>query len=88
MTDLHEFTVRRRARVAVLGEPMDADETWFVLHGYGQLAADFLGSFEALASPRRAIVAPEALSRFYLRSGSGRHTKLNAQSLGKNQISE
>jgi len=42
-----------------------------VLHGYGQLAGAFLESFRALASPQRVLVAPEALSRFYLRRGTG-----------------
>jgi predicted esterase len=36
-----------------------------VLHGYGQLARDFLGGFEAIDDGTRLFVAPEALSRFY-----------------------
>lgn len=36
-----------------------------VLHGFGQLAADFLLPFAAIAGPTRAIVAPEALNKFY-----------------------
>jgi len=39
---------------------------WIVCHGYGQLARAFLASFERVASPTRLLVAPEALSRFYL----------------------
>ena len=42
-----------------------------LLHGYGQTAADFLASCAALALPARRLIAPEALSRFYLRSGRG-----------------
>ena len=38
---------------------------WLVLHGYGQLARDFLGGFEAIDDGTRLFVAPEALSRFY-----------------------
>lgn len=61
---VHDLEVRRTARVAVLGHP-PAPETWLTLHGYGQLAERFLGSFAGVAQPGRAIVAPEALSRFY-----------------------
>ena len=39
---------------------------WFVLHGYGQLAGQFVRFFSDLASPQRLIVAPEAMNRFYL----------------------
>lgn len=43
-------------------------DIWFVCHGYGQLAAPFAQDFEPLANAERIIVAPEALSRFYLDS--------------------
>lgn len=39
---------------------------WFVLHGYGQLAGQFVRFFGDLASPTRLVVAPEAMNRFYL----------------------
>ena len=66
------LTVARTARYHVLESAGPAcREAWFVLHGYGQLAAPFLESFRALASPARCLVAPEALSRFYLRRGTG-----------------
>ncbi len=61
---LHDVEVPRTARVAVLGHPPGA-ETWLALHGYGQLAGRFLASFAGAERPGRAIVAPEALSRFY-----------------------
>jgi len=54
----------RSARYFTLGR---ADrEVWFVLHGYGQLAARFLAHFGALDDGTRLVVAPEGLSRFYL----------------------
>jgi predicted esterase len=60
----HRITVSRSARYFTLGR---ADrEVWFVLHGYGQLAARFLRHFGPLDDGTRLIVAPEALSRFYL----------------------
>lgn len=61
----HQLEVRRRARVAVLGDPHTARELWIVVHGYGQLAAEFIPAFDGLLTPERAVVAPEALSRFY-----------------------
>jgi predicted esterase len=46
---------------------------WFVCHGYGQLASDFAKEFEIISAPGRLIVAPEALSRFYVPAGAGFH---------------
>ena len=66
------IAVRRTARYHVLGDPQaDWSELWFVLHGYGQLARRFLAEFAAVARPDRLIVAPEGLSRFYLRGTGG-----------------
>src|SRR5439155_5746399 len=59
--------VRRTARYYALGpDDHSACELWFVLHGYGQLAAQFVRLFETLDDGTRRIVAPEALNRFYL----------------------
>ena len=60
------IAVRRTARLALLGpqEP-GVRELWYVMHGYGQLAAPFLENFRAIDDGTRLIVAPEALSRFY-----------------------
>jgi predicted esterase len=38
---------------------------WIVLHGYSQLAADFIRYFGDLANDETLVVAPEALNRFY-----------------------
>lgn len=67
MSREHHIAVERSARYATLG-PNDgsARELWFVLHGYGQLAASFIQFFTALDDGSRLIVAPEALNRFYL----------------------
>jgi len=65
--------VVRTARYWMLGDPASAKEVWFVLHGYGQLARRFLRRFDPIASATRCIVAPEALSRFYVGGGKGRH---------------
>ncbi|MGE0352193.1 MAG: alpha/beta hydrolase [Gemmatimonadales bacterium] len=67
----HHLTVPRTARYLTLGSPVGAREVWFVCHGYGQLAADFLRGFGPAAAPDRLIVAPEGLSRFYHDQGRG-----------------
>ena len=61
----HRIAVPRSARYFTLGRP--DREVWFVLHGYGQLAARFLRHFAALDDGTRLIAAPEGLSRFYLK---------------------
>lgn len=69
----HHVEVKRTARYFTLGEISDSlRQVWFVCHGYGHLANYFLERFEALDNGRRLIVAPEALSRFYLQGFSGR----------------
>jgi predicted esterase len=68
----HHISVPRTARYYTLGpEDETIDEVWFVLHGYGQLAERFLRSFRSIDNGRRLIVAPEALSRFYLVNTNG-----------------
>lgn len=65
----HHLRVRRTARYHTLGNPSaPARELWIVCHGYGQLAGRFIRHFRPIAHPDRLIVAPEALSRFYLDS--------------------
>ena len=70
----YHIPVTKTARYWTLG---DADgavaDVWFVLHGYKQLARRFLKRFAPIAGASRLIVAPEALSRFYVRSQPGRH---------------
>lgn len=62
----------RTARYYTSGELSDKTKSiWFVIHGYGQLARDFIKEFEELVNDETFIVAPEALSRFYLDSGTG-----------------
>lgn len=63
----HALVVPRTARYYTLGPTHGFPrELWFVCHGYGQLAERFLGQFAPLDDGTRLIVAPEALSRFYL----------------------
>lgn len=44
---------------------------WFVLHGYSHLASDFIKRFEVLADEENLVVAPEGLSRFYVKGYFG-----------------
>ena len=62
----HHIGVRRTARYCTLDPDGEPREVWFVLHGYGQLAPYFIRHFDAIQNGRRLIVAPEALSRYYL----------------------
>lgn len=64
--------VPRSARYFTIGDREGADEIWFVLHGYSQLAGSFLRWFEPAARPGRLIVAPEALSRAYFEENGAR----------------
>lgn len=74
MTHERHIAVRRTARYYLLGEMSPAvEDVWFVCHGYGQLAGDFVKEFECIADPKRLIVAPEALSRYYIPSAPGFH---------------
>lgn len=68
----HTLEVPRTARYHVLGTRGPATRCLeFVLHGYGQLAGPFLASVAVRGGPERVLVAPEGLSRYYLRRGTG-----------------
>ncbi len=72
--ETRRVTVPRTARYAVLGSG-PVEEAWVVAHGYGQLAARFLRSFQPIAAPGRLVIAPEGLSRFYV---DGEHQRVGA----------
>jgi predicted esterase len=64
--------VTRTARYAVMGSFDSAlSEVWIVCHGHGQLAARFLSRFIPIERADRLVVAPEALSRYYLTAPRG-----------------
>ena len=63
----HSLIVPRTARYYTLGPSHGAPrELWLVVHGYGQLASRFIRQFAPIDDGTRLVVAPEALSRFYL----------------------
>ncbi|MCX2738854.1 alpha/beta hydrolase [Pontibacter anaerobius] len=69
----HSLIVPRTARYYTLGTPSESiKDLWIVCHGYGQLARFFLRHFSVLDDGSTLVVAPEALSRFYLEKFSGR----------------
>ena len=68
----HHLTVARTARYVTVGDAVQPGRVWLVLHGYGQLAATFAPRCRPLAGEHAIVVAPEALSRFYVESSSSR----------------
>lgn len=73
MAKSNHITITKSARYFTLGEWNDATkEVWFVLHGYAQLASDFIADFEVLNNGTRFIVAPEGLNRFYAKGFGGK----------------
>lgn len=64
---VRERMTQRTARYVLMGAaPARASRIWIVLHGYGQLAERFVQPFQGLIPDDTCIVAPEALSRFYI----------------------
>ncbi len=65
----HQITVEKTARYYTdPPEGKKISNTWIVIHGYAQLAKDFINEFEFLSRPDSMIVAPEGLSKFYSKS--------------------
>ena len=72
--EAQHLVVQRTARFYTVGAPNPlVRDVWIVCHGFSQLAGTFAEPFQRLADDRRLIVAPEALSRFYLET-RGAHT--------------
>lgn len=70
----HRIEVTRTARYYTLGEPGPrVRQVWIACHGYRQLAARFIQRLRPLDDDTRLVVAPEALSRFYLDDDGGPH---------------
>ena len=64
--------IKRTARYFVKGDlNTSTANIWIVLHGYGQLADDFLNSLTAFDEQEHVVVAPEALSKFYVKGITG-----------------
>lgn len=62
----YHIKTSKTARYYTLGELNNSTEfVWIVLHGYAQLAKDFIVHFEELNNGKNFIIAPEGLNRFY-----------------------
>lgn len=67
MPHTHHIRVEKTARFYTLGGAVGRSTVaWIVLHGYGQLAGEFIRYFADLANEQTLVVAPEALNRYYL----------------------
>jgi predicted esterase len=70
---IKNLIVSKTARYFILGEASkNTQQVWFVCHGYGHLANEFLTSFNVLNNGHHLIVAPEGLHRFYLYGATGK----------------
>jgi predicted esterase len=69
----HHIRIEKTARYLTRGNTAGARQVWFVCHGYRQLASRFISYFSAIDDGSTYIVAPEALSRFYLGDDQGPH---------------
>jgi len=69
----HYIATTKTARYYTLGELNDSTENvWILLHGYAQLAKEFIVHFEELNNGKNFIIAPEGLNRFYSKGFSGK----------------
>lgn len=69
----HQISIQKTAQYVTIGTLHEQTENvWFVIHGYGQLAEHFIKKFRVLDDGKTVIIAPEALSRFYLNGFTGR----------------
>ncbi|MFT4680387.1 MAG: putative esterase [Flavobacteriales bacterium] len=73
LTQKHSLLVPKTTRYYSLGTVQHLTNTvWFVLHGYGQAAEYFIKHFSALDPEQNVVIAPEGLSRFYIKGLKGR----------------
>ena len=68
----HKVVITRTAHYYTLGQPGDHIKYfWFVTHGYGQAASNYIRKFESIKQDDTLVVAPEGLSRFYWQGVTG-----------------
>lgn len=82
MTQRHSIIIPKTAAYYTIGSLSTAKTIWIVLHGYGYLAENFIKKFESIIHLESCVVAPEALSRFYLKGFNG---KIGATWMTKHQ---
>lgn len=68
----HEIKIVKSARYfSNTIDPVNVKSVWFVIHGYAQLAKEFIHDFNFLLNDSTLIIAPEGLSKFYSRNKIG-----------------
>ena len=73
MTAFKNIKITKTARYYTTGNPsLNIRTVWFVLHGYGQRAEEFIKYFKPLQNDESLIIAPEGLNRFYLKGFNGK----------------
>lgn len=75
----HNTSFSFQGRYFTEGDRQKAASVWVVLHGYGQLARYFIRKFDVLQEHSAYVIAPEALSHFYLEDVSTRITSGNTR---------
>lgn len=84
--------VRVQTTYNTLGElTSQTKNIWVVCHGYGQLSEYFIKNFECLDRESNFIIAPQALSKFYIGGFTGRvgaswMTKFNREAEIENYV--
>jgi predicted esterase len=69
----NQINVKKTARYYSIGKlENDFKKIWFVFHGYGQLAKDFIKNFESISDSKTLIIAPEAFNKFYVHGFNGK----------------
>jgi len=71
MSIKHNITISKTANFYTLGDVNSATTIWLVLHGYGYLAKNFIEKFKPILTKNTLVVAPEALSKFYVKGVDG-----------------
>lgn len=73
MSTEHRLTFTFKARYRMLGNPgKNIRHLWLVCHGHGHLAEYFIKQFACLDNGQHLIIAPEGLSKYYLKGFTGR----------------
>ncbi len=68
MIQEHLLDTPRTAHIFSLGKRLPSTQSaWILLHGYGQSAYHFLSKFREWENENTLLIAPEGLSRFYLK---------------------
>lgn len=71
MKQENHITIEKTARYYSLGDAEEPNAVWIVIHGYAQLAGEFIDEFRPLAKTGALVIAPEGLSRFYTKGFFG-----------------